>query len=194
MSIFQESNNIFDNLNYEEYNEVLQTMKSCILATDLALFFPNKAKLANIVKEDRFNWEEPEHRHLAMALCMTGSDLNSSSKPWLTQFNTSKLVYTEFHEQGDVEKMLGWKPIPLFDRDNYPEVASMQVGFFGGICIPCYDLLAKVMPTVTPMLEQCQSNWAHWKQLAEERKKEKERAEQEKREKEKLENYKEDKS
>ena len=169
-------------------------MKACILATDLALFFPNKAKLANIVKEDRFNWKEPEHRHLAMALCMTGSDLNSSSKPWLTQFNTSKLVYTEFHEQGDVEKMLGWKPIPLFDRDNYPEVASMQVGFFGGICIPCYDLLAKVMPTVTPMLEQCQSNWAHWKQLAEERKKEKERAEQEKREKEKLENDKEDKS
>ena len=125
--IIQESNNIFDNLNYEEYNEVLQTMKACILATDLALFFPNKAKLANIVKENKFSWTDPEHRHLAMALCMTGSDLNSSSKPWLTQFTTSKLVYTEFHEQGDVEKMLGWKPIPLFDRDNYPEVASMQV-------------------------------------------------------------------
>ena len=44
----QEANNIFDNLNYEEYNEVLQTMKACILATDLALFFPNKAKLAQL--------------------------------------------------------------------------------------------------------------------------------------------------
>ena len=31
--------------------------------------------------------------------------------------------------QGDVEKNLGWKPIPLFDRDNYAEVASMQVSF-----------------------------------------------------------------
>jgi hypothetical protein len=29
--------------------------------------------------------------------------------------------------QGDVEKNLGWKPIPLFDRDNYDEVASIQV-------------------------------------------------------------------
>ena len=37
------------------------------------------------------------------------------------------MVYAEFHEQGDVEKLLGWKPIPLFDRDNYPELASMQV-------------------------------------------------------------------
>ena len=140
------------------------------------------------MKENRFDWTEPEHRRLAMALCMTGSDLNSSSKPWMTQFNTSKLVYTEFHEQGDVEKMLGWKPIPLFDRDNYSEVASMQVGFFGGICIPCYSLLAQVMPTVTPMLEQCQSNWANWKQLVVERKREKERIEQEKKEKELLQN------
>lgn len=38
-------------------------MKSCILATDLALFFPNKAKLSNIVKENTFDWEEPEHRY-----------------------------------------------------------------------------------------------------------------------------------
>ena len=29
--------------------------------------------------------------------------------------------------QGDVEKSLNWTPIPLFDRNNYAEVASMQV-------------------------------------------------------------------
>ena len=69
----QEQHNIFSALNPEEYKEVLQTMKNCIRATDLALFFPNKAKLANIVKENKFSWTEPEHRHLAMALCMTGS-------------------------------------------------------------------------------------------------------------------------
>ena len=83
--------------------------------------------------------------------------------------------------------MLGWKPIPLFDRDNYSELASMQVGFFGGICIPCYELLAKVMPTVQPMVDQCHSNWATWKQLAEERKAEKEQIEKEKKAKEEAE-------
>ena len=98
-NIFKEQNNIFASLNPEEYKEVLQTMKSCILATDLALFFPNKAKLANIVKEAGFDWAVGEHRRLAMSLCMTGSDLNSSSKPWQTQLNTSRLVYAEFHEQ-----------------------------------------------------------------------------------------------
>ena len=169
----QEANSIFDGLNPEEYKEALDVMKKAILATDLALFFPNKARLANIVKENQFDWNisdhrfsvvmnysnylnirnwywvkymfgihfhEPNsvfgkilpfvtslHRLLAMSLCMTGSDLSSSSKPWPIQRKVSDIVYAEFHEQGDVEKSLGWKPIPLFDSNNFPELASMQV-------------------------------------------------------------------
>lgn len=42
------------------------------------------------------------------------------------------------------------------------------------------------MPTVQPMVEQCHSNWAKWKELAEERKQEKENIEKEKKEREKL--------
>jgi cAMP and cAMP-inhibited cGMP 3',5'-cyclic phosphodiesterase 10 len=42
--------------------QVLGNMKHCILATDLALFFPNKARLANIVKENSFSWDIPDHR------------------------------------------------------------------------------------------------------------------------------------
>ena len=125
----QEANSIFDCLNPEEYKEALDVMKKAILATDLAMFFPNKARLANIVKENSFDWTITDHRMLAMSLCMTGSDLNSSSKPWTIQQRVSEIVYAEFHEQGDVEKSLGWKPIPLFDRNNYPELASMQVQF-----------------------------------------------------------------
>ena len=37
-------------------------MKHCILATDLALFFPNKARLADVLDNDSFDWANPEHR------------------------------------------------------------------------------------------------------------------------------------
>ena len=37
------------------------------------------------------------------------------------------LITNKKHQKGDVEKGLGWKPIPLFDRDHAEEVASMQV-------------------------------------------------------------------
>ena len=38
----QEQQNIFSRLSPDEYKQVLGNMKHCILATDLALFFPNK--------------------------------------------------------------------------------------------------------------------------------------------------------
>ena len=49
-------------LSLRQICQVLTNMKNCILATDLALFFPNKARLANIVKENVFDWEHPDHR------------------------------------------------------------------------------------------------------------------------------------
>ena len=139
----KENHNIFAKLSPDEYREVLGNVKHCILATDLALFFPNKARLTNILKEEAFSWDLPDHRYvyvvlqifyqainnkfkeefyqilltifffiyldydllinnnrlLSQAICMTGSDLNSSSKPWPIQHRTSKVVYQEFHDQ-----------------------------------------------------------------------------------------------
>lgn len=60
--LFQENHNIFAKLNPDEYKQVLGNIKHCILATDLALFFPNKARLTNILKDDAFSWDLPDHR------------------------------------------------------------------------------------------------------------------------------------
>ena len=84
--------------------------------------------------------------------------------------------------------ILNWHQCRYSKTDIKASVIHLfKVGFFGGICIPCYDLLSKVMPTITPMLEQCHSNWGKWKKLAEERKLEKEKAEQARKEKEEAE-------
>lgn len=60
--ILQEGHNIFGKLTSNEYKQVLGNIKHCILATDLALFFPNKAKLTKLLDEDKFDWESMEHR------------------------------------------------------------------------------------------------------------------------------------
>ena len=51
----QEQNNIFKKLNSDEYRQVLGNIKHCILATDLALFFPNSAKLTQMQTESSFD-------------------------------------------------------------------------------------------------------------------------------------------
>ena len=50
------------------------------------------------------------NRLLSQAICMTGSDLNSSSKPWPIQHRTSKVVYQEFHDQ------VSWKSVEWFEQ------------------------------------------------------------------------------
>ena len=40
-----------------------------------------------------------KYRLSAQAMCMTGSDLNSSSKSWDDQENTTAIIYEEFYEQ-----------------------------------------------------------------------------------------------
>lgn len=59
---FQEGHNILKSLSSEDYKYVLRLIKQCILATDLALFFPNRAKLNALVVEGKFTWEDEAHR------------------------------------------------------------------------------------------------------------------------------------
>ena len=118
-------------------------MKHCILATDLALFFPNKAKLGKIVEEKVFSWTNLEHRLLVQTMIMTGSDLCASSKPWKKQLDTVAVIYEEFYRQvntntrhtpiicspfkGDFERQSGRLPIPIMNRFHEDEQALHQV-------------------------------------------------------------------
>ncbi|XP_058820514.1 probable 3',5'-cyclic phosphodiesterase pde-5 isoform X1 [Topomyia yanbarensis] len=162
----QEGHNIFSKLSSSEYKQVLSLIKHCILATDLALFFPNKEKLNALVDEERFSWTISEHRMLIQAIAMTGADLSASAKPWEVQTETVKVIFAEFYDQGDEEKKSGRKPIPMMDRDQPEEQAASQLGFLTGICIPCYTLLHRLIPETKPMLDMCNENLTKWQDIA----------------------------
>jgi len=106
-------------------------------------------------------------------MVMTGSDLCASTKPWGLQLETVEDIYREFYNQGDYEIESGRLPLPIMNRFHQDEKALHQVGFFGGICLPCYELLAELLPGARPLLDQCADNLASWKKLAEEKKSEK---------------------
>ncbi|RXG72469.1 putative 3',5'-cyclic phosphodiesterase pde-5 [Armadillidium vulgare] len=176
----QEGHNIFSKLTSSEYKQVLGNIKHCILATDLAVFFPNKSKLTTLVEDGTFSWDDQEHRLMLEAVTMTASDLCASAKPWDIQAETVKVIFEEFYDQGDAEKSAGRIPIPMMDRNKPEEQPSSQVGFLSGICIPCYGLIAKLIPSSLPLLDGCKKNLERWKELSEmegEKKKQKEKEE-----------------
>ncbi|CAG9856919.1 unnamed protein product [Phyllotreta striolata] len=166
----QEGHNIFGKLTHNEYKEVLGYLKHCILATDLAVFFPNKAKLGDLVQSGNFSWENFNHRSLIQAIAMTASDLSANAKPWDIQFKTVEVIFEEFYDQGDAERAAGRIPIPMMDRQQPDQQASSQVGFLTGICIPCYNLLNTLIPETKALLEMCKKNLDKWTKLDEEKK------------------------
>ncbi|XP_063242664.1 probable 3',5'-cyclic phosphodiesterase pde-5 isoform X2 [Bacillus rossius redtenbacheri] len=164
----QKGHNIFSKLTNSEYKQVLDLVKHCILATDLAVFFPNRARLSELVSSSRFNWTSYEHRLLLQAITMTASDLSASAKPWDLQVKTVQVIFQEFYEQGDAERAAGRIPIPMMDRNQPDQQAASQVGFLTGICIPCYSLLNQLIPSTQPLLSQCQANLERWKEIDQE--------------------------
>jgi len=160
-----EGHNIFAHLSSSEYKQVLGYIKDCILATDLATFFGNKAVLNKIVEDGGFQVENPEHRKLLRAVAMTGGDLSACAKPWQIQYETVKVIFQEFYAQGDEEKALGRTPIPMMDRNTADKLPQHQIGFLLGICIPCYDLLFRIMPGCQPLVDGAKKNLEKWKTM-----------------------------
>ncbi|XP_024081659.1 probable 3',5'-cyclic phosphodiesterase pde-5 [Cimex lectularius] len=159
----QHGHNIFSQLTNSEYKQVLSYVKHCILATDLARFFPYKSRLQQLVENNTFSWGNPEHRSLIQAIAMTASDLSASAKPWELQVKTAEVIFQEFYEQGDAERAAGITPIAMMDRNQPEQQAASQVGFLNGICIPCYSLLSQLIPDTKPLLDSCTANLERWK-------------------------------
>ncbi|CAI4227333.1 unnamed protein product [Auanema sp. JU1783] len=173
----QDGHNILKSLSSEEYKQALSLIKHCILATDLALFFSNKAELNNILDEGKYDINDEHHRKLTQAILMTGCDLIASAKPWQIQTETVKVIFEEFYEQGDAERNNGRVPIAMMDRQKAHELPQMQVGFMRGICLPCYELIARIIPEASGLRDRCRYNAEKWEELAEDqRKREEEKA------------------
>lgn len=151
----QAGHNILGKLSSTEYKQILSLIKvkhklilfevfhfilnpchlqHCILATDLALFFPNKAKLNVLVEEEKFSWSILEHRMMVNAMAMTASDLSASAKPWEVQNETVKGIFEEFYDQGDAEKAAGRTPMAMMDRTQPDQQANSQVRLFTKLC------------------------------------------------------------
>jgi len=157
-----DGHNILSTLSAKQYGHILELMEDAILATDLMLFFDNRAKLEEIIKNNKFNWSTPEHRKLVHRLLMTACDLCTSAKPWSVHIISVKKVYEEFYLQGDEEKRMGLSPIPMMDRARKHELPQSQVGFLKGIVKPCYSVLISILPVMKPTMGIIDLNLTSW--------------------------------
>ncbi|KAB7495123.1 cGMP-specific 3',5'-cyclic phosphodiesterase [Armadillidium nasatum] len=171
----EEGHNIFGKLKPSDYKKVLDNMKHCILATDLKNFFKNKGIIKELIDEKSFDSGDLEHRLLLQALTMTSCDISASAKPWKIHVGFATEIIEEFYTQGDKEKRAGKIPIPMMDRDKPEQQVPSQIGFISGICIPCYELIEKLIPASAPLLQESKKNLELYKSMKKSQLKESER-------------------
>eukprot|EP00057_Strongylocentrotus_purpuratus_P007415 XP_011661889.1 PREDICTED: probable 3',5'-cyclic phosphodiesterase pde-5 isoform X1 [Strongylocentrotus purpuratus] len=117
------------------------------------MLYPHSLPFHSLVVKKNCDVIVNKPRQCVKALSMTACDLAANTKPWHIQQQTVKVIFDEFYQQGDEEKAAGRNPIPMMDRDRAHELPANQVSFIVGICLPCYDLLAQLVPSAKPMYE-----------------------------------------
>ncbi|XP_066278297.1 cGMP-specific 3',5'-cyclic phosphodiesterase-like isoform X1 [Branchiostoma lanceolatum] len=170
MIMNSEGNNIFQSLTDEDYRQALSILEDSILSTDLALYFKKRGSFISRAQGGVTDWTVEDNKSLLRAMMMTACDVSAICKPWEVQKKVAELVYSEFFQQGDIERTkLHQKPIDIMDREKKDELPKMQVGFIDSICMPLYKVMAEKWPSLHPLYEGCRSNRDHWQALAQQK-------------------------
>ncbi|GAU92146.1 hypothetical protein RvY_04264-2 [Ramazzottius varieornatus] len=156
-------NNIFGSLSPEEYRQAIKMVEHNIISTDLALYFKKRDSFKQLVSYPDTDWSAGPAKELLSGMLMTACDLGAICKPWEVQQLVADLVAQEFFEQGDMEQQkFGAPTAPMFDRNKYPELPKMQVGFIDFICLPLYKAFSDFAPGLKPLYDGCLTNREHW--------------------------------
>jgi len=154
------------NVSKDEFKSVILLIEESILATDLAIYFKNRASTFSLLASGSVSWTNTDHKKLIRGLLMTACDLGAITKPWETQQKIATLVSDEFFYQGDLEKEeLHMDPIPMMDRECKDKLPELQVGFIDQVCLPVYKNLIVMSDHLQPMLTGCQKNRENWSSL-----------------------------
>ncbi|KAK4470061.1 hypothetical protein MN116_006527 [Schistosoma mekongi] len=158
--------NIFSQMSNVEYKRCITLLKQIILATDLyqhITIMPEIIQMTN----DVYNPCNQRHHELLLCILVTGCDLNDQCKNWYNTRDTAKLIYHEFFNQGDLEKVYGTTPLPSLDR-NKAFIPELQIHFLDSIVQPCFKTLSIILPKFQSTLNTIQVNKQIWQMLSDE--------------------------
>ena len=143
-------NNIFENLQNEDYRIIRKRIIDLILATDMS----NHAKICslmknfiqnknnnnynhNYIKKNNYNMIEQQE---VMNFLIHTADISHCSKDFNISFKWTNLLNEEFWREGDEEKEKKIQVGFLCDRNN-SDVPNNQIGFIKTIILPTFDIL-----------------------------------------------------
>jgi hypothetical protein len=176
--IFNEDCNIFSELSLEDYKLMRKRIIECVLATDMTLHTKEhnflKFKIENYEISKGNNVEKIFANLDSIALFNTQqeflntllhmADISNPTKPIEVYSKWVDRIMDEFWAQGDKEKDMKLPISFLCDR-NTTKIPNSQIGFIDGIVLPLAKNVAEILPGLSFMVDNCNLNRFHYKQL-----------------------------
>ncbi|ODM94519.1 cGMP-dependent 3',5'-cyclic phosphodiesterase [Orchesella cincta] len=126
-------------------------------ATDISKHLKNREALFIEARSGN-----PKQRKMArMSLFMTAADLCDNCKRWDDSLLTVHGILQEFFNQGDMEKQLGFSPIPMMDRE-VAYIPMIEYKFVKYIVGPVFRYLNELYVELKPCMDNIQNNEDLW--------------------------------
>ena len=153
--------NVFATLTKEQLGEVYPVIISSILATDMA---KHDEVLEQMTELEEYDKDNPEHRKLLCNLLLKAADISNITKPFSISRKWGVCVTEEFHMQGTEGRMPETGPTPL-DHEMCLELAVGQCDFINNVGIKLYELLARLIPTLSWPSDELYNNLRQWSEI-----------------------------
>lgn len=163
-----EGQNILSALPSRQYEEAIRHIEAAILATDLGRHFATRKEYKELVDKSAFDGKKREHLDILRSIVMTAGDLSAVTKPFPAQRRVAELVYSEFFDQGDLERALGANTDDLQDlmnRQKVSELPKMQIGFIDFVAKPVYETLGEHFEDLAVLRAEVERNRTDWEQM-----------------------------
>lgn len=129
-------------------------MRAQVLATDMKYHFDLIAEFQAAVDESRGDpdfWHRGEASGLLCRLLLHAADISNPAREVGPKVTWASLVYQEFFNQGDQERVLGVELSPNCDIEAV-KLPESQYGFVKVIVRPTFELIEKALPLVSGVL------------------------------------------
>ena len=161
----QDDTNLLHSLSTPDNRKMWNWIIKLILATDMAHHFKMVKETGAMLDENKFDMNNPDHRLLAMQLLLKVADISNVSRPFKLADKWCDILSQEFFRQGDNELANGLElSSPLNDRNNQDKPKG-QIGFYNFVCLPLYQVVARLFPPLEVNLNSVKSNLEVWKSL-----------------------------
>lgn len=175
--------NVLSLFKNEEYRIVRRRMIEGILATDMSYHAKHLIQLKS--KLDAFEIKKGENieklisgddigkifenQQSVLSMCLHTADISNPAKPDVVYDKWVDLVFEEFFAQGDCEREEGLEISYLCDR-NTVDREQAQVGFISFVVLPCFDLVARILPEISEYIDNIKMNLDRYKKKVDEKK------------------------